>query len=210
MGREKRFIIPVILVSLVLCQGNEKNEGLSPVLKSVIVPGWGEKSLNQATRSRIFSLTETALWICVGGSYLAASYEEDNFRSFAAEHAGVDVSGKDRNFWVDIGNYSSREDYNEEHLRFRDNDDLYPETSEWNWSWDNENNRSRFESMRIRKDKYKKAATFLIGGVVVNHIASAIDAAYLGRLEMENTTLSVAPVYNFDTDNIELSVSLHF
>lgn len=209
MGIRKTIILILSLVSLVGAQNTEKKEVISPVVKSLILPGWGEKTLGNANRSRFFSLTETALWVGAAGTWLAASYEEDNFRSYAAEYAGVDVSSKKHSFWVDIGNYLSRDEYNEEHLRFRENDELYPETSEWAWVWHSDSHRSKFESMRIRTDSFKKTTSFLIGGVVINHIASAIDAFYLRNLDRE-ASFSMTPKYNPVTDGVEIALSIQF
>ena len=163
MGSTKTIILILSLVTLAESQGPVKKQVISPVVKSLILPGWGENTLGNLHRARIFSLLETGLWIGIAGTYLAAAYEEDNFHSYAAEYAGVDVSGKNHAFWVDIGNYLSRQDYNEEHLRFRDNNELYPRTSEWDWVWDSENNR-----LQDGVSSYGFGVTIRLGGISLN------------------------------------------
>ena len=64
--------------------------------------------------------------------------------------------------------------------------------------------------MRIKSDFYKKSSQFLIGGLVLNHIISAIDALYLTRLK---TPLSFAVTPSLDrnqTVGIRLNMIFSF
>ena len=98
---------------------------ISPVVKSLVLPGWGEYSLGNQIRGRIFVLSETTLFLAILGSHFISNRQETEFKAYAAEHAGINPVGKDRQFWVDIGNYSSLLAFNEEHLRWRDFNALY-------------------------------------------------------------------------------------
>ena len=95
-------------------------------------------------------------------------------------------------FWVDIGNYNSINDYNNEHLRNREFGDLYPQNNKWSWNWNSEKNRTYFESKRIQSDKLKLFSSFTLGALFVNHFVSSIDALYLKRL-MSQKNLSIKP-----------------
>ncbi len=182
---------------------------LSPAVKSFLLPGWGEKALEHPKRSTFFFLSEASLWLSVAGTFIASEAEERKYTAYAADHAGVDVNGKGHEFWVDIGNYSNRDAYNEEHLRFRENDELYSLDTEWNWSWDDASHRSKFEGMRIRGDRLAKATSFLVGGVVLNHVISAIDAAYLQNIQKEST-VSIIPKVDLETHSSSISLSIRF
>ena len=87
-----------------------------------------------------------------------------NYIAFASDHAFVNSRDKDHEFWVDIGNYNSVIEYNDEHLRNREAKDLYPLNSNWYWKWDSIENRNSFESKRILSDKLKLVSTFAVGG----------------------------------------------
>ena len=113
------------------------------------------------------------------------------------EHAGVDARGKDHQYWVDIGNYTDLTSHNDEHLRFRDLDNLYVENDGWDWNWDSKDNKNTFETMRIRSDNLAMTGKFIIGGTVLNHIISAIDALYLTRLE-KIKSISLVPTISQD------------
>ena len=58
-------IIILILVFISFTKG--ENYQISPVVKSFIVPGWGEKVLQNTSRARLFSNIELSLWtVCIG------------------------------------------------------------------------------------------------------------------------------------------------
>ena len=182
---------------------------ISPVLKSLIFPGWGEYALGYQQRSRIMALTESVIFISILGSYSNSNKFESNYQAYAAQHAGVSPIGKNRQYWIDIGNYSSIDQFNEEHLRWRDFNAVYEQDKNWNWAWNDNGNRIFFENMRIKADTWKLRASFLIGGMVLNHIISAIDALYLFRISnIENT--DIVPYYSPNTDQYNLSFTIYF
>ena len=174
-------IIIIILLSKSFLNGNDN---LNPVVKSALIPGWGELSFGEKNRSRGFLILEIGLITSGIGSYLFSKNQVKNYQSFSAEHAGVNIKGKNKKYWVDIGNYNNYEDYNEEHLRFREPEDLYYGTDIW--FWDSEENKNFFKSMRINADLLNRQVNFIIGAIFINHIISSIDSLYLYRLKNEN------------------------
>ena len=213
MGK-KQIVTAVVLLQVLYTQQldptvDQQKPFFSPVVKSLVFPGWGEYSLDNQIRGRFFVLSETVLLLAILGSYSVSQRQETEFRAYAAEHAGIIPVGKDRQFWVDIGNYSSLLAFNEEHLRWRDFNALYEDNDTWAWAWDSGNNRERFENMRIASDSWRLRGSFLIGGVVLNHIVSAIDALYLSKISNINETV-VSPNYNPYSDKMELSLIIYF
>ena len=213
MGK-KQIVTFAVLIQVVYTQQlgptvDQQKPFISPVVKSLVFPGWGEYSLGNQIRGRIFVLSETVLLLAVLGSYSVSQRQDTEFRAYAAEHAGISPDGKDRQFWVDIGNYSSLLAFNEEHLRWRDFNALYEDNDTWAWAWDSDNNRERFENMRIASDIWRLRGSFLIGGVVLNHIVSAIDALYLSKISNIKETV-VYPNYNPYSDEMGLSLTVSF
>ena len=213
MGK-KQIVTAIVLAQVLYTQQlgptiDQQKPFFSPVVKSLVLPGWGEYSLDNQIRGRIFVLSETVLLLAILGSYSVAQRQETEYKAYAAEHAGIDPIGKDRQFWVDIGNYSSLFAFNEEHLRWRDFNALYEDNDTWSWTWDSSNNRERFENMRIASDSWRLRGSFLIGGVVLNHIVSAIDALYLSKISNIQETV-VSPNYNPHLDKMELSLTVYF
>ncbi len=213
MGK-KQIVTAVVLLQVLYTQQldptvDQQKPFFSPVVKSLVLPGWGEYSLDNQIRGRIFVLSETVLLLAILGSYSVSQRQETEFRAYAAEHAGIIPVGKDRQFWVDIGNYSSLLAFNEEHLRWRDFNALYEDNDTWAWAWDSGNNRERFENMRIASDSWRLRGSFLIGGVVLNHIVSAIDALYLSKISNIKETV-VSPHYNPYSDEMGLTLTVSF
>jgi len=213
MGK-KQIVTALVLIQVLYTQQlgptvDQQKPLISPVVKSLVLPGWGEYSLDNQIRGRIFVLSETVLLLAILGSYSVAQRQEKEYKAYAAEHAGIDLIGKDRQFWVDIGNYSSLFTFNEEHLRWRDFNALYEDNDTWAWSWDSSNNRERFENTRIASDSWRLRGSFLIGGVVLNHIVSAIDALYLSKISNIQETV-VSPNYNPHSDKMEISLTVYF
>ena len=213
MGK-KQIVTAIVLTQVLYTQQlgptvDQQKPFFSPVVKSLVLPGWGEYSLDNQIRGRIFVLSETVLLLAILGSYSVAQRQEIEYKAYAAEHAGIDLIGKDRQFWVDIGNYSSLFTFNEEHLRWRDFNALYEDNDTWAWAWDSSNNRERFENTRIASDSWRLRGSFLIGGVVLNHIVSAIDALYLSKISNIQETV-VSPNYNPHSDKMELSLTVYF
>ncbi|MDP6685095.1 MAG: hypothetical protein QGH24_04035 [Candidatus Marinimicrobia bacterium] len=181
------------------------------VWRSLMIPGWGEYSLNEPKRGKIFVVTETLLWIGMGGSFLGAELEENTYEAIAREHGEISPGEKPRQFWVDIGNYDSREDFITEHLRWRDFDAVSAyEDPQWDWNWDSDSQQEIFESKRVRSDKLLLMGKFFIGGIVLNHIISGIDALYLSRKHSGSEIhLSFRPV-QISMDEIYFNLSISF
>ncbi len=203
MEKISRTIV-LIMMGLSLVTG-QISTGISPVLSSLVIPGSGEFTLQQNDRGRAFLLMEGLLWLSVISCNSASDYMDQTMRGFASNHAGVQTAGKDDQFWIDIGNYNTRDAFNDEHRRWRETDALYDMTEEWNWSWDSTPSRKEFERMRIRRDRLHLSGKFLVGGIVINHVVSAIDALYLNR-KLSNSGFSISPNYLGNNATIQASI----
>tara|TARA_B110000014_G_scaffold63647_1_gene43247 strand:+ start:210 stop:845 length:636 start_codon:yes stop_codon:yes gene_type:complete len=204
----------VILISIIVCNLNlygqiQKESKLDPVIKSLIIPGWGQKSLGKPKRARLFNYIESGILLTLITSSTFSNIEKKNYIAFASKHAAISSSGKDHKYWVDIGNYNSIGNYNDEHLRNREMDDLYPDDKKWSWDWDLESNRTIFENKRIRADQLELFATFSIGALVLNHVVSSIDALYLKKVST-NKSLSIKPYRNQISGSVGYSFTLSF
>ena len=178
----------IFILILFKCLVFSNNSTLSPVLKSAILPGLGQLELGEKKRSKVFTLVEVTLLATCLGSYYFSDKQIKNYKSFSAYHAGVNISNKNHKYWVDIGNYMNYGDYNQEHLRFRESEDLYLDAQQW--SWDLEINRKKFKKMRINADIMKRRFNFIIGSIIINHIVSSIDVHYLKGVK-NNTSLYI-------------------
>ena len=196
---QKRYLFLLILNINLFADGILSD----PMAKSILAPGWGQLNLGKNIRARNFILTEFSLLVIGLGAHVINYNQIKNYQSFSAKHAGVLIDNKDHKYWVDIGNYNNFLDYNHEHLRFREPDDLY--NVDQKWYWNSEKNRKIFKRMRINSDLLKFRINFIIGGLVLNHIVSGIDALYLKRLK-NSFSINLNPSLNYDKMLFELKV----
>ncbi len=192
--KNKIILLFLFKINLLFSQNSPVPE-ISPGVKSLIFPGWGQASLLHKKRAKIFYYSEASILLFFLSTKTYSNILRRNYIAFAANHANLNPFGKTHDYWVDIGNFSSISSYNEEYLRNRRNDDLYPDNEMWYWSWDSESNQKFFENKRIKSDQYSLIAKFGIGFLVLNHALSMIDAFYLDKLK-KNENLSLNVTYN--------------
>ena len=96
-----------------------------------------------------------------------------------AEQTGLNIS-----FIITKSDLVNAVEINEEHLRFREPEDLYYDSDIW--FWDSEENKKNFKNMRINADLLNRKLNFIIGAIFINHIISSIDSLYLYRLKNQN------------------------
>jgi hypothetical protein len=178
------FMLSVgLLVSPTFGASKKSKERGDAFLKSLVLPGWGQYDSGHKRSAVIFALTECAI---IGGMVAFQAHgaaKRDDYKALAALHAGV-VGDHSHDFYVDIGNWDNVNDYNEQRLQDREFDRLYTSTLDY-WNWDSEASRVEMEKIRIQSDKAFNAVYYLIGGIVLNHIASAIHA---GRVASSKDT----------------------
>jgi hypothetical protein len=158
----------------------KKNQALA-VVYSLLVPGTGELYADRFDNGRYSLVAEAALWLTYASFQQYGNWLQGDARSFASAHAGATPSGKDDQFYVNLGNFSNMYDYNDKKLHDRNISEIYDPSQGYFWNWDSDRSRQRFRSLRISSDKVLNNSRFVIGAIVVNHILSALNAARLVR-----------------------------
>ncbi|HHS12443.1 MAG TPA: hypothetical protein ENN03_01600 [bacterium] len=164
---------------------------------SLLVPGLGQVYAGAGTMTRVFVASEAALWSLYFTFRTVGNWKEADYKRFAVLHAGVDPEGKDRRYYVNLEHYDSMEAYNQAKLRQRNLNAVYPAHEGYEWEWDSRESRLRYESLRVSSDKAFNRALLVTGAVVLNHLASAIDAARAarkGRIEENPLHMGVMPL----------------
>jgi hypothetical protein len=150
-------------------------------LYSLILPGSGEYYAGSRTMAKIFFSSEVLLWATYFGFRYYGHLRKEDYIAFAEAHARVNPSGKDHDYWVNIENFDNIHAYNETRLQQRRLDEIYPDNSDYAWQWDSTRSRLEYERIRISSDNAYSRSTFVLGGVVLNHLISAIDALRAAR-----------------------------
>ena len=155
---------------------SRKSVGLA-ALYSLAVPGMGELYAESFSSGRYFLAAEGLLWLTYAVFDVHATGLQNDARAFAAAHAGVNPAGKSDQFYVDMGNFLTVSDYNAKKMRDRSPDLLYDPAAGYNWTWDTDQNRGMFRDQRITSENVFNNRKFVLAAVLVNHVASAINAA---------------------------------
>jgi len=166
-------------------------------IKSLIIPGWGEKSLNNDERSKIFFISEASLWVSFLSSNYLNNWYKDNYITFGSHHAGIDLDLINESqlslLIVHMSQYDSMEDYNETMDRQRRNSSYSDD--KYSWNWDSDSNRNTFNDLRIKSANAKKINNFTISALILNRFISFFDVVYLNGKEY-NIDSSVVPTSN--------------
>lgn len=182
-------------------------------LRSLLIPGWGQKSTGAKTSARTFFVAELTLWAGFIAFQVRGHWLEDDYRLFGTTHAGFNPSGKNDNYFADVGNYNSIDEYNQAQLRNRDVAALY-DPATFYWKWDTDANRQRYDDLRIRSERAYSNSTFMIAGVLANHVISGIHAAYLARRHEQSQRQGTRPSPQFcvesSSHDIQLVARLQF
>jgi hypothetical protein len=147
-------------------------------LLSFILPGLGERYIGDNRKAAIFMAAEVTLWLSYAGFVTYRDWRKEDYKTYAAAHAGVGLDGKSESYFVDVGNYNSIYDYNAAKLRQRNLNDYYRDVDSNYWQWESEQRREKFDQLRISADRADNRSLFVIGAIFANHILSAIDAIW--------------------------------
>jgi len=179
-------------------------------LKSLVLPGWGEHSLGNHRRGYGFNSSEVLCWIAYAAFQIQGSTLKENMKTYAAEHAGVYPKGKDDYYFTDIGNYMNIFEYNEQKLRNRQYESLYPENAKYYWAWDTNNSRKKFDRLRVGSSTALRNSSFAIGALVANRIISIIDIMILTKDRVEKTGPDFEATFIPQRQGIALQMNLNF
>ena len=155
---------------------NKKSVGLA-AMYSFLVPGMGELYTGAFDAGKYFLIGEGVLWLTYATFEVYGNSLRDDSRVYAAARAGIDLNGKSDRFFVDIGDYSNISSYNEAQLRNRAPENLYNPNTGYAWQWDSDASRLSYRDQRIASENMYNDRRFVVGAILINHLASAIHAA---------------------------------
>ncbi|NHZ87052.1 MAG: hypothetical protein GWP19_14465, partial [Planctomycetia bacterium] len=82
------FLIFLSIISISLAQDDLKfSSKIPPTIKSAILPGWGEYSLNKNSRGNFFLTTEIIGVVLTTFSFVKSNNIAISYQAIAAEHA---------------------------------------------------------------------------------------------------------------------------
>jgi len=150
-------------------------------LLSLAIPGMGERYAERYGRGNRFIATEVFLWLSYAGFVTYRSWRQEDYKNYAAAHAGVNLEGKSESYFIDVGNYRSIYTYNAAKLRQRNLPKYYRDMAKYYWQWEDEASRAEFDQLRISADMAHSRSLFVIGAIFANHVVSAVDAVIMAH-----------------------------
>jgi TM2 domain-containing membrane protein YozV len=182
----------------------EKKEGLKSVTKaallSFLIPGAGEIYAGSHTKGKIFISVEASFWAGFFGFRTYGGWLKNDYRNYAAAHAGANLAGKPDDFYDDLAFYDSRDEYNQFALLYhRGKAKPYPEDDFWNWEWDSPSSKSSYRNLKNRSKTAYRRALYMVGISLVNRVVSVIDAMRTVRSYNRKKSLEISKV-RFDLE----------
>ncbi|TRZ64509.1 hypothetical protein D4R20_02600 [bacterium] len=164
---------------------NKKSPGLAMIL-SLILPGAGQFYAGRMDVGKYFFASEAALWIGVGGVTLYGDALKNDARSYASVHSGFNKSGKTDDYFLNVSNYATIFEYNNEMLSRGSYDKIY-DVSQYYWAWDAENNRYTYDLQRRKSERVYNDRSIFYSLLIANRIVSGISAFILSNKSGENS-----------------------
>ena len=149
---------------------------------SILLPGLGELYAGGPRSGRFFLFTEVSLWTGMALFEHLETTRRENFKSYAAAHAGLNTVGKSDTFLEEVNAYESINARNAHEQFIRgDAADLIEETPENAWEWDSDAARSEFRVLRRKANSARQKGLLFVGGLLFNRFVSSINAAHIAR-----------------------------
>jgi hypothetical protein len=186
----------------------KKSPGLA-ILYSFLLPGMGELYANNYNSGKYFTIAEGIFWGTYIGMNVYANARENDYKAFAETYGSANISGKDADYFATIGQYDNIEIYNNEKALERNFDEMY-DTEIYYWKWQNTEDRKTYRNIRTSSEQTFNDLRFVVGAMILNRIASAINAVRL--VASYNSSLSEEMGWNLSVgmrNNINLPTSLN-
>lgn len=168
---------------------------------SFLVPGLGQRYVDEVGNARYFIAAEGLLLGFAAGHELYSNWLEEDYRAFAALHAGIDPAGKSKFYYIEISRYNSIYIYNEKMRLNRDFNKVIPEISSNLWVWDSKENRLNYHDRRVKADKIQNRTIYFYTGIFMNHVISGIHASIKARRSPDQTMENSSWHLRFKTSN---------
>lgn len=172
----------------------KKNPGMA-ILYSLLLPGMGELYAESYNSGIYFTVADGIFWGALIGMDTYANWQKDRYQSFALANAGVSPDGKDDVYFATIGEFLDIDQYNDQKALERNFEEMYNSNSFF-WKWSSTEDRKTYRSMWTSSEQTFNDIRFVVGALIVNRVASAINAvrlvsSYNKRIEETGWNLSV-------------------
>lgn len=160
-------------------QSSEKKSVGLGIVYSLLLPGMGELYADAYNTGKYFTIADGVLWGTLIGMSAYSNWQEDNYKTYAASTGGViNDANKDEEFYANIGDYTSVYTYNDQKALERNFNEMYDEEAYF-WKWNTTDERRTYRDMWNSSETASNNIRFVVGGLILNRVISAINAARL-------------------------------
>jgi len=161
---------------------SESKSALAAVGLSILLPGAGEMYIGVRNAGLPLMIADGLILGSATAFAYGANWRTNEYKEFAAKHAGVHIEGKDSDFFKSVALYPNRDTYNYYRLLSeRDESQLYPETDEWDWRWQSDNDQLKYYDIRTASEKNLRNFKIALGVAGINRLISVINVLRLVR-----------------------------
>ena len=168
----------------------KKSTGIA-ILYSLLLPGMGELYADAYDSGIYFTVADGVLWGTYIGMNVYGNWQQDRYKSFAQNKAGITTDNKDDAYYATISQYLNIEEYNDEKAFERNYDEMY-NTNQYFWKWNSNEDRKSFRSMWVSSEQTFNNVRFVVGALILNRVISAINAVRLVSKYNKNLSQEVS------------------
>ena len=171
---QKTLLIVCILYATSANAQDPSKSKRKAILLSLAVPGLGQAYTGNWDRARIYFAMEALTWVGFTAFRVYGVWRSDDYRTFAADRAGVTLSGQGDTYFKHIGLFSSSDVFNQDQrLTLREQATIYAGNS--TWAWISESDLKQYRSIRKSSQRARVRSYYLTGFAIAVRLASAID-----------------------------------
>lgn len=183
LNLEQEFKTPInhpensVFQTAAIYDAQKKSAGLA-ILYSMLLPGMGELYAGNYSSGKYFTIAEGLMWGTYIGMNVYANAKEDDYKTFAKAFAGANTAGKDNDYFARVSEYDNIYNYNNTKALERNFDEMY-DVETYYWKWQTTGERKTYRDMRTSSEQTYNDLRFVVGAMILNRIASAINAVRL-------------------------------
>jgi hypothetical protein len=190
----------------------DKKSPALAILYSALLPGMGELYAGNYSLGQYLTITEAVLWGTYIGIEKYGDWKKESYQSYAKSVGGVDLTNKDEEYFAKIADYRDINQYNEEMSAQRNLKAMYNSESHY-WKWATTSERRIYRSMWVSSQVSYNNLRFVVGGMILNRIASIINAVRLvtayNKSQQADNSWNMNLGYSLD-ENAPSNLSLNF
>ena len=175
----------------------KKSTGLA-IVYSLLLPGMGELYADAYDSGVYFTIADGDLWGTYIGMNVYGNWQKDRYITYAQTNGGITTENKDETYYATIGEYLDIDQYNDEKAFEYNFNEMY-DIEKYFWKWNTSEERKNYRSMWVSSEQTFNDMRFVVWGLLLNRVVSAINAVrlvsrYNNNLSQEvgwNVTLGV-------------------